>query len=331
MREMFRFAMVLLVVMLGFTLSFHALFRADDTYGRTCLNLFKAMLGEVGFFDEISEDRYENRYKEVATVLLVVYLIIITIVLLNLLVAVLSTKHAEVQEHADQEYRVLKARLIKHYRFVAENDMLPAPFNVLQLPLWWCRGAKRRVGYAVFWFVVGLASVVGGALLWVVSACLLPFPQLPKYGWENVFIGYSVLFVWRLVWCPLQLFGWWLTRPLVFGFFTGGGWDSAVGKADGSNIRGGVRVDDMLEASGEPSVEELRLFLVDPVSDDTVREDEREKPTTLEHMKLLRYYLDRKVDTLQKDSTAMNERLDEIFKWVSQQGCQGGEESHRGR
>lgn len=132
------------------------------------------------------------------------------------------------------------------------------------------------------------------------------------------------MFVRRLVWCPLRLFGWWLTRPLVCGFFTGGGWDSAVGKADGSNIRGGVRVDDMLEASGEPSVEELRKFLVDPVSDDTAREDEREKPTTLEHMKLLRYYLDRKVDTLQKGATAMNERLDEIVKWISQQGCQGG-------
>lgn len=137
MREKSRFAVVLLVVILGFTLSFHVLFRTDDTYGRTCLNLFKAMLDVVGSND-ISEDRYESCYSSVATVLPVVYrLVTITIVLLNLLVAILSTSHAQVQEHADQEYKVLKARLIKHYRVVVQDDVLPASFNVVQLPLRW--------------------------------------------------------------------------------------------------------------------------------------------------------------------------------------------------
>lgn len=150
MREMFRFAIVLLLVMVGFTLSFHALLRTDDTFGTTCLNLFKAMLGEVGFFDEISEDRYESRYNSVATVLLVVYLIIITIVLLNLLIAVSSTSQTNVQEHADQEYKVLKARLIKHYRNVVQEDLLPTPFNLLQALLIWPKGAKQCFGYVVF-------------------------------------------------------------------------------------------------------------------------------------------------------------------------------------
>lgn len=65
MREMSQFAVVLVVVLLGFTLSFHA-----DTYGQTCLNLFKSMLGEVDFFDE-----FAGHFEAVATVLLVLYLI----------------------------------------------------------------------------------------------------------------------------------------------------------------------------------------------------------------------------------------------------------------
>lgn len=87
----------------------------------------------------------------------------------------------------------------------------------------------------------------------------------------------------------------------------------------------------MLKAEGEPSVKELLKFLLDPLSGDTVREDQREKPTTSEHMKLLRNYCDRKVDNLQTDVTAMNERLSDIVRWISQQGYQEvarGEESH---
>lgn len=340
MREMFRFAVVLLVVMLGFTLSFHAFFRTDDTYGRTCLNLFKAMLGEVGFFDEISEDRYESRYKSVAMALLVVYLILITVVLLNLLIAVLSTSHAKVQEHADQEYKVLKARLIKHYRFVVQNDLLPAPFNLVQLPFRRHEGAKRRVGYVVFWLVAGPVAVVGGALLWVVSAFLLPWETENARLFRccervSVVVEHLKLYVWRIVGCPLHLFGWWLTQPFVcIWFLVSGSWGgSELDNAEGRR-RPARRVDEILDAEDEPSVKELLRFLVDPLSDDKVREDERKKATTVEHMKLLRNRLEnqnkllqdhidgtinRKMDVLHK---AMDERMDVLVKLVSQQGNQ---------
>lgn len=372
MREMFRFAVVLLLVMLGFTLSFHALFRTDDTYGQTWLNLFKAMLGEVGFFDEISEDRYENRYKSVATVLLVVYFVIITIVLLNLLIAVLSTSHAKVQEHADQEYKVLKARLIKHYRFVVQNDLLPAPFNLVQLPFRWNERAMRCVGYVVFWLVVGIAAVVGGGLLWVVSALLAPFPQFPTHwqlvpwktrknhnrlvrGWcqrVSMAVEHFILNVWRVVGCPLHLFGWWLTRPIdcVRHLFSGccccpeivddpvDSDDSDVQRenAYGSDRWHQITVDEMLRVESEPSVRELLKFLVDPLGDDTVRDDERTKATTVEHMKLLRYRLEstrveqinllqdhidmtinKKMDTLHEGIKAVDDRLNDLVKSIS--------------
>lgn len=65
-------------------------------------SVFKAMLGETEYFDELSGTSFDS----VATVLLVVYLIILTIMMLNLLVAVLSTAHAKVDNNADLEYKV---------------------------------------------------------------------------------------------------------------------------------------------------------------------------------------------------------------------------------
>lgn len=60
------------------------------------------MLGETDFFDEFSGTQFDT----VATVLLATYLVIMTIMMLNLLVAVLSTAHARVDQNADQEYKV---------------------------------------------------------------------------------------------------------------------------------------------------------------------------------------------------------------------------------
>lgn len=50
------------------------------------LSVFKAMLGEVGVFEELYED---SVYRNVAKVILVVYLVVVAVMLLNLLIAVL--------------------------------------------------------------------------------------------------------------------------------------------------------------------------------------------------------------------------------------------------
>eukprot|EP00752_Nemacystus_decipiens_P018673 g16741.t1 len=86
-----QFGAVMLVVMIGFTMALHVLFHDLEDFGDSLLGLFKAMLGDTGIFDEFSGERYDA----VATVLLVVYLFIVTIMLLNLLIAILSTSHAQ--------------------------------------------------------------------------------------------------------------------------------------------------------------------------------------------------------------------------------------------
>lgn len=66
--ELARFGLVILVVMLGFATSVHALFSDVDSFGHTFLTLLKGMLGEVGFFDQSPSDDY-NKYKQVANAL----------------------------------------------------------------------------------------------------------------------------------------------------------------------------------------------------------------------------------------------------------------------
>lgn len=63
--------------------------------------VFKAMLGETDYFDQLSGTDYDT----VATLLLVVFILVITIMMLNLLVAVLSTAHARVDNDADMEFK----------------------------------------------------------------------------------------------------------------------------------------------------------------------------------------------------------------------------------
>ncbi|CAB1120300.1 unnamed protein product [Ectocarpus sp. CCAP 1310/34] len=71
--EMLQFALVLGTIMMGFTV---------------WLAVFKAMLGEVSVFSENYED---SVHRDVARVLLVVYLAVVAVMLLNLFIAVLSS------------------------------------------------------------------------------------------------------------------------------------------------------------------------------------------------------------------------------------------------
>eukprot|EP00752_Nemacystus_decipiens_P008850 g7897.t2 len=140
-----QFGAVMLVVMIGFAMALHVLFRDVDSFGETFLGLFKAMLGDTDFFDEFSGGRYDR----VATILVVIYLFTVTIMLLNLLVAILSTAHAQVQGNTGGTFKVVKARIVDHYRLVVDEDLLPAPFNLVQLLL-----SMVEVTFAVLYYYV---------------------------------------------------------------------------------------------------------------------------------------------------------------------------------
>ncbi|CAN0466669.1 unnamed protein product, partial [Ascophyllum nodosum] len=184
-----RFALILLVVILGFAMALFSLLRDADNstfnFGDIMLLLFKTLLGDVEAF-EVFSDEAGNRYSFTGNLLLVVYLVVMTIMLLNLLIAVLSTAHAKVEMNADKELEVAKVRIVEHYRLVVALDIIPAPFNLVQiifmklLPFVLtrqpakrdtiCREIGQTVGQVSFWLVLSPVVFIVGTLLWIASS-----------------------------------------------------------------------------------------------------------------------------------------------------------------
>lgn len=187
--ELLQFGLVLVVVMMGFTVAFFAIFEEERSYGDVWLDVFKAMLGEVGIFD----DYFDGFYGNVAKFLLVVYLLFMTIMLLNLLIAILSTEHAKIEQGQDRAFRVSKVRIIKFFSRVVDNDSQPPPFNLIQLALVLPFLAidkifrtsthekiKRMVGELVFWLTVGPLSVLAA---W--GLCIASAPNAVRARWQG--------------------------------------------------------------------------------------------------------------------------------------------------
>lgn len=177
--ELLQFALVLGVIMMGFTVAFFALFGEERSYGNVWLDVFKAMLGEVGVFDDFFDDAYGG----VARFLLVVYLLVMAVMLLNLLIAILSTEHAKIEQGQDRAFRVSKVRIIKSYSRIVDHDLQPPPFNLVQLALTLpflaidraCNTSthgrvERMVGGLVFWLIMGPLSILAAWGLSVASA-----------------------------------------------------------------------------------------------------------------------------------------------------------------
>ncbi|CAB1099736.1 unnamed protein product [Ectocarpus sp. CCAP 1310/34] len=336
-----KFGFVMAVVMIGFTMAFHVLFRDFDSFGESFLELFKAMFGETTFFNAFSGDTYDA----VATMLLVVYLSIVTILLLNLLVAILSTSHSKVQKNIDREFKASIARMMDHYQLVVTNDILPAPFNLLQLVVWpiaWCVGGccgrstsgsqstrqelnrgreayergNKAIGPVVFWVVLGPVAVVGGTLLWIVST------PLSVYLWRKhhregdrkrlslISLGCRYFFIiplWCILGAPVYLFVLWLgaSRRLLCRC----NYDVSIAHAESGHFRCTIE-SILLEGPGGVGAKKLREFLDDPMDDKDVRQDERDKRTTVEHVKLLRNRLENTIqDELRGLENALHKRM----------------------
>lgn len=302
-----QFGVVMVVVMLGFVVSFFALFKGfnDITFREAWLSVFKAMLGEVGFFEEFSGSRYEP----VATLLLVLYLVIMTIMLLNLLVAVLSTAHSNMEQNI--LIRVSKARLFMYYRWVVASDTLPPPFNLIQLALslplklvdilfvggGFYTGARRFVGRTTFWLVVGPLAVLGGSLLWLIS---LPQALIVVNNTSYVarfmlriprFARSIVCVLWCLTGVPLCLCISWLTQVAsVMSGETGVLESAHAPRSDETSIESVLK-----ESTGGLGMTDVRAYLKDPVTSHrkcSLSRDDNARPPTLEHIKLLRKRLE---------------------------------------
>lgn len=108
MTHLVKFSVVVAVLMASFAMTFHVLFHTCpeasdlygtyDTFGDAYITMFKAMLGTFDFdsFKNAEDCGLPREAETVGITLLVLYLAMMSILLLNLLIAVLSTAHAEV-------------------------------------------------------------------------------------------------------------------------------------------------------------------------------------------------------------------------------------------
>lgn len=299
-RELVTFGVIMLVVMFGFAMSFFTLFQdlESETYGTAWLAIFKAIFGDVELFDEITGQPVDG----VATVVLVLYMTVMTIMLLNLLIAVLSTAHANVQQSVQKEFEISKARMIGHYRRVVKEDMLPAPFNLVQcvvaLPYKMFatevtfKAVRRSMGIAVFSLVLGPVAVVAALLLGTLSV-----PKVVHRTWRrnsNQSPAWRVGVVFALAVCSC------LVSPFCLAIL----WIKAALHATARMLYSLCKapplptptppisfhtVDENLKRSpGRLSVAELRVYLEKPMNDPEVRRDEETRRATVEHIKLLR-------------------------------------------
>ena len=328
MEELAKFAALGWVVMLGFAMSFRALSNQGESFGETCLYLFKGMLGDVGFFDEFSGG---GDHDAVATALFCVFLVVMAVMFLNLLIAVLGTSHSKVERKVDQEFKVSKALLIDRYRLVVDEHLLPPPFNLLQVAFAavsfvlsgrgkWRRTvnlrAKQAVGRLAFWLVLGPFAVVAGTLLWTVSAVYAPFAWHRHYrgickdagaellSGSALVLRYVVILTWCLVGAPTLLSAFWLTAPLKWlgrepcGWL----WERRYALPVKRRLKPMTASEMLLTRPGVGLVtRDIQAHREDPMGEAEVREDEKTKNATMEHLKLLRNHIDKRLDAMERE------------------------------
>ncbi|CAM9217354.1 unnamed protein product [Choristocarpus tenellus] len=159
--ELLQFAVLLLVVLVGFAITFWALFDPHVSvlfvdyecpanvstnspafyhplqgyYGdffTSVETMFQAMLGS---FDFSAFDQYDGCEKtplsNVGKVLLMIYLVIMAILLLNLLIAVLSTAHSNIYSNVEKEFLHARTMIMTQAGKSVKKGTLPPPLNVI--------------------------------------------------------------------------------------------------------------------------------------------------------------------------------------------------------
>lgn len=158
-----RFSFFVVVIMFSFAVAFYVLFlgcydedvdiqEAHGSLENSMLTLFEAMLGTFEFHvllnanDSCGRPNWANAF---GVVLLVLYLVVMVILLLNLLIAVLSTAHAEVEKDANREFHLARSRAIQQNWTAVLEDRIPSPLNLF-MPI--SGTFVDIVGY-LFWWV----------------------------------------------------------------------------------------------------------------------------------------------------------------------------------
>ncbi|CAN0376362.1 unnamed protein product, partial [Ascophyllum nodosum] len=144
-----RFSAFIVVVLTSYALAFHAIFATCDegsgldekfgTFAAALLSVFSAGLGEFGdILDDFAgaeeycaENPAPRLLEPAGVVLLLGYLVVMAVVLLNLLIAVLSSAHQKISSKGEMEFHLARTRLILQNSLAVAHRRIPAPFNLI--------------------------------------------------------------------------------------------------------------------------------------------------------------------------------------------------------
>lgn len=283
------------------------------------------LAGEVGLFDDFIGTRHDLA----ATVLLVCYLVIMSIMLLNLLIAVLSTAHGKVEENV--LIRVARARVYTYFRWVVENDMAPAPINVAQLAVYIpcrifdlllrkniCPSAMRGVARVGFWLVMGPLAILVGWLLWLASvpkSLSVIWGEKSSTSLASGVTRTALCFVWSMLGVPLCLVLCWVAQApnVVLGH-------TYELEATQPPHPSELSVEKMLKEASGAGVESILARIKNPLTatvtnycDDDA--DVQDSPVTLEHLRVLHQLVEGTIrERVEALESSLNEKLDQKFE-----------------
>lgn len=145
-----RFSAFIVLVGASFALAFNALFHTCvypenssegleergpfESFGSSLLTVLEAALGNFDFgeFSRMEDNCDLPTWAgNAGIVIMVVYIFIMAILLMNLLIAVLSTAHMEVHGNAGKEFYLARSKLIQASAKAVVCGGLPPPLNLL--------------------------------------------------------------------------------------------------------------------------------------------------------------------------------------------------------
>ena len=132
-QEMFSFLVVFLMSVLGFGIAFHSLFPDIESFnspGATVLTLFDAALGGHEF-----QSFQGHKYQDVGIVAMSLYIVFAVIILMNLIIARMSSAHEAMNEKSFELWSMVMANNIEGIAFSPCHTHSPFLSSFLSLSL----------------------------------------------------------------------------------------------------------------------------------------------------------------------------------------------------
>ncbi len=182
-----QFLMIFVICTLGFVVAYISVFNSVDSieyhsFANGALTLISAALGNFDFTFFAQES--DTSIYAFGAIIMIVYLIFTAVVLLNLLIARMSSTHDTIMRDAEQEWAYNQAYNTKSFLLIHEKSflcILPAPFNFFVAA---CSGFGILQWFFLRYFSFSYCGTIANLML-----CFML--TIPRVILENVILLYA--------------------------------------------------------------------------------------------------------------------------------------------